>query len=240
MKYFRAILVIALATSCIACGTIYKPVDRNDDEVLGYTDETLITGERVANFYGAKNTSLDTAADFSKFRAIELCRSEGKKFADFHYVDTPAPVSVTRMSIDKYGGSAWTGKRSFPIFHTYYTCLDQVALPMVVIRELSMEDMKVLVKDLAGAIKIEFVPPTTINAGVLLAGDIILKVGGTRVETERGYAMAFSKLSGQTTADLLIVREEKRINVKVKLQDVTAARIEDQSNLVDRVCSSTR
>lgn len=207
----------------------------------------------VVSFRGNEMTKSKEALLFARFRSIELC---GEKLSYVMNVrDRSEKKEIIRTSGNAYpyygmgygsrystigfgfGGmpmNAWSETQVYPHLDVVYACVDKVRGPHVSLREVSREEMKLLVKDLKGGLQVESVPSDSINSASLNTGDIILKLDGQRVERIEEL-LGFFLRKQEGVLDLL--REGEKKTVTLRSQDIQKWVAEDQSAAIKEACA---
>lgn len=131
-------------------------------------------------------------------------------------------------------GTSWNEKLVYPIIEIYYNCRDKIFRPQILMKEISDEQMKLLVKDLKGALQVEKLVEKSPNEGKVEMGDIILKANGKRIEKVYELIQLFDQKNDVVT--LSILREGKAITTKITAIDVTDEVIKTEDSIVTSVC----
>lgn len=261
MKFalFLAISAVGVFQGCASGRTEYERVGRNG----GYSESQLSDGLLVARFQGNSKTTTNEAAMFSQLRAIELCQRSGKRLAIVYDVadltksknveQQSATRSANPVYIDQVqsgnsaatvvsgGGqseisSKWTDTFEFPAFDTYFGCTDHALSAGVQIRPVPASQLQSFYKDMMGAVQITSIGKTSPNRNRLYVGDIITKVGNSRIETPVQWSMELeaSIKDSETTAQ--IIRDGKIQRALIRLSDVTDLEAIDQSHIISSAC----
>ena len=195
--------LLILLLGCASKPTPYQPMKKHE----GYKEKTL-EGLQVVVFRGNSYSKKAKARFYAEFRAIEVCRETGFKLANiFDFMDKTTSRDVIRTSsfgpsyyygmspfYSRYSGfgmsagfgnsvhDSWKETYVYPNIEVVFRCSNEAVRPELLLREVPAEEMKHLVKDLKGALQVEKVPEDSPNKGNLLPGDIILKLGETRIQ----------------------------------------------------------
>jgi hypothetical protein len=253
---FSRLLVLIFLVSCATKPTPYQPVKKQE----GYIDSTF-EDLKVATFKGNSVIKRNKAQAYAEFRAIETCSAENKHANIIDLFDKTIEKNVIRSSGGAWGPStyfgmypyygrystfgisggyntistnSWNETLIYPVLELYYTCSDVVVRPEVYFKELSSEQMKLLVKDVRGGVQVEKIAENSPNKRALELGDIILKANGKRVEKTFEIIRLFTSPSSEVTIQLL--REGERIVTKIKGIDVTAKVKESEQQIIQSVC----
>lgn len=138
------------------------------------------------------------------------------------------------MSVGFGTTTSWTETYTYPSFQVAFHCSDKVFGPELLLREVSSEDMKLLVKDLKGGLQVEKVLENSPNEKRLFTGDVILKTGGARVETIPQFMIEFTAARREIPVEIL--REGVRKSVRVRSSEVSELLRTSQKSIVDQAC----
>jgi hypothetical protein len=130
---------------------------------------------------------------------------------------------------------SWRETLIYPEIAVVFQCEKSIFEPMLSLREVPAEEMKILVRDLKGALQIERVLPGSPNQGKLLNGDIILKLEGERVQTILELLRLVKGAPGKALATE-IFRDGERMRVNMHSADVTEAIRQTQQEVIARAC----
>jgi hypothetical protein len=245
----KTLILLFLLVSCSHQGrSKYKAF--KDKE--GFREQSEKSFSSVT-YQGNEETKTKDALAFARFRSIELC---GEKLS---YVmnlrDKSEKKEVIRTSGNAYpyygmgygsrfstigfgfgGGfpmNAWSETQVYPYIEVVYACVDQVRGPHISLREVSREEMKLLVKDLKGGLQVEAVPEDSVNAKILQTGDIILKLAGQRIEKIEEL-LSFFILKNEGPVHLL--REGEKKTLTVRSQDIHKWVASEQESSIKEAC----
>lgn len=252
------ILCLLIVVSCSSTKPTTYHAERKKE---GYNDNTL-DGMSVASFKGNSYTKKDEARTYAEFRAIEICKTRENKLANIiDMLDKTVEKDVTRTSGTNWGpsygfgaypyysryssfgigvgmstvsGTSWNEKLIYPHIEILYNCREKVFRPQIMMKEISSEQMKLLVKDLKGALQIEKVIEGSPNARKVEAGDIILKANGKRIEKVYELIRHFDKENDLVT--LSILREGQPVLAKITATDITSEVVKTEEEIIKRVC----
>lgn len=246
-----------LAVGCAGTGrTKYGPYEKKE----GYQDLPATDHIRVTNFKANEYTKKSDAELFAKFRAIEVCRSSGKKLTHIldikdqsQFKNVIRSNSTNFPSSYYYGMSPYYSRYSgvgfgfstgmatayqetyiYPDYTIWFDCVDSAFGPEIVFREVSPEEMKLLVKDLKGGLQVEKILDGSPNAKVLEEGDVILKANGKRIEGILQLTRLFTPVKREVAVDLM--REGQRKKVILKSNDVSEFVLKSQEELKKSAC----
>lgn len=228
----------------------------------GYQEKTE-NGSRMVNFEGNSYTKVKDAELFANFRAVEICLSEGKKLAHIlDMVDRTKKQEIIRSSGGTYpsyyyGMSPYYGRYSnFGMFGTFGTgshsmwkeiivtpdlgvvfeCSDQVWGPELLLKEISPEQMKLLVKDLKGGLQIEAVLEKSPNSKSFELGDILLKGDGLRLQKNLDVFRIFNSIPNKKSMKVDLLREGVRMSLIMKSTDISREILESQNKIIQLAC----
>jgi hypothetical protein len=258
------LLFLFMLLTIAACGTSrskYQAYKKGE----GYREEQLAEGVKLVRFKGNRHTAKAQAQLFAQFRAVELCLEAGAKLAHILAMnDQSLRRDVTRTSSTffapgfyhgmgmypywgRYPGfgfsaglhsmqaDSWRETLVYPEMSVFYQCEQQVFEPMLSLREVSPDEMKLLVKDLKGALQVEQVLPGSPNQKALLEGDIILRVEGSRVQSVMELLRALKATPGREVA-VEFFRDGVRQRGTMRSTDVTEELIKSQQQIIERAC----
>ena len=142
------------------------------------------------------------------------------------------------MSYNTMSTNSWNEKLIYPVIEVYYTCADLVLRPQLILKEISADDMKHLVKDIKGALQVESILENSPNKSAVELGDIILKANGKRIEKVYELIRLFDKDNKE--ASILLLREGKRIVAKLRSVDVTEDVEKTETAIIKNVCDKIK
>jgi hypothetical protein len=255
------LLIFFLIAGCATKPTPYQKESKKE----GYRD-SLQDELKIATFKANTVTKMEKAQSYAEFRAIENCRENENKHANIIDIsDKSVRKDVVRTSGSGWGPSygfgmypyysryssigvgvnystmssdSWNETLVYPIIQVYYTCSDQIVRPELRLKEISSEQMKLLVKDLRGALQIENIPENSPNEKLIEQGDLILKVNGKRIE--KIYELIRYFKDKNSVVDLQILREGEKKNVKIKAIDITPEALKAEKKVITNVCKDKK
>lgn len=242
MKSLLSIVILLLFT--ISCATHRTPYQPHDDYYGGYSEN--LSGElKFARFTGNAHTFASDAQLFSHFRAMEICRESEKPVAlVVEQLDLSQEKQVQRSSTSgsfigkTYFGSSssWVETYTFPTYDTYFVCTDKAYTTNVSFKVITKEDMKLLVKDLKGAVQVFSLNKESPNHGILMEGDIIIKMNGERVEYLGEIVWGLEKAKNKEAIPVVLFREGELLKINIKSREVTDSVLTRQSEIVKSLC----
>lgn len=263
MTKFR-LVASALWPLFLASGCVHRTYYAPHSESGGYSEKDLGDGTTIARFSANALTHPDDARLLSLFRALEICKSRGKRIARFWATDDKSSSTTVRQTSTQvyqsptyfsgsknygnsfsgsaYGGNqygtslSWDEKLDFPMFDTLFSCGDTAYMTRVTLRVVSDQDMKPYVKDLMGALQIEKIAPDSPNKNVLYLGDIITKVNGLRVRTVPEMSAAIDSTSDKANIKITLIREGKELVVNAQAIDSTQELIAENQKIIQSAC----
>lgn len=256
------IISLSCVLMLVACSSGRSKYQVYKKKEGGYLQEKFQEDLSLVSFRGNSMTKKSTAELFAKFRAIELCQEAGKKYAGIvGIIDRSESKTVTRTNGAVYGfpsyyygyspfysrysgigfggsfgtmsGSSWNETLTYPSLEVVYRCSDQVFEPEIIMREVSAEEMKHLVKDLKGALQIEKVIAGSPNQKLEI-GDIILRAEGKRVEKTWQIMQAFTQTKKLLPIEVL--RDGERVKLTLSSKDVSAEVEKSQQDIMKSAC----
>lgn len=258
------ILKTLVLLSLVACASKPTPYQKETDK-QGYRDQT-IDGLRIASFKANSHTKKERTLSYAEFRAIEQCRSENLHANIIDTADKTVAKDVVRTSGSSWGPTYWgmgmypyysryssigfsTGFNTintdswhetvtYPQVEVYYTCAGKVVRPKLYFKEISPEQMKLLVKDLKGAIQIEKIDESSPNKKTFELGDIIIRADGKRIE--KIHELIGQLSSQKPEIKVLIMREGEKIEKRLKTTDVTEEVGKAEIEIINTVCKTKK
>lgn len=256
------LFVLVFVMSCAS----NKPTPyQKEKKKFGFSDDTFAE-LKVATFRANSHTKKSKAQNYAEFRAIENCLQEENKHANIMDIfDKTIQKEIMRTSGSGWGptygfgmwpyysryshfgmgmgfntmsSNSWNETLTYPIIQVYYNCAEKILRPGLMLKEISPENMKILVKDLKGALQIEKINENSPNAGNISEGDIILKANGKRIEKVYDLIRLFSE--SQTEVTVNIMREGEKIVTKLKGSDITDEVIKAEKEIINRVCKDKK
>lgn len=253
------IFIFILFLGSVSCSTKRSEYAPYKDKA-GYR-EGQEDGLQKTSFKGNSKTKVNDAEVFASFRALELCQQKNKKLVHiFDVINNTKKEEVIRTSGGGYSpsyyygmspyygryssfglgigmssGSAWKESLTYPDIDILYDCVDKAWGPEVVFRDVSAENMKLLVKDLKGGIQVERIIEGSPNTAIEV-GDIILKMDNVRIEKGREIQKAFNGEKPKTSITLDILREGIRKQVKLVSKEISDKVLECQNKMTEHAC----
>lgn len=254
----RILTLLLMITGCASGPTKYGAYSK---KAGGYQDKTLEGNFRVVNFKANSNTKTSLATKYATFRAIEICTASNFKLT--HLLDTfdkTQSKTVTRTSTNgypsyyygmspfysRYSGfgfgysnmqsSSWNETLKYPEVEVIFECADEVYEPGIVLREVTAEEMKHLIKDLHGGLQVERIPKEA-NNSELKVGDIIIRGDGIRIQQNYELLSLFHKSKDhQIRVDILRDGVTRR-GLSLKGVDATEQILKAQLKAIQSVCN---
>lgn len=252
----RLLLVALFLVGCATKPTPYQKEKKKE----GYRD-SVQEDLKVVTFRANTKTKKSTAQSYAEFRAIENCHAEKKHANIIDMNDRTVEKEVVRTTGSGWGPTygfgvypyygryssfgfganfstintdSWSETLTYPVIEVYYNCSERMFRPEVMLKEISAEQMKLLVKDLKGALQVEKIPDHSPNKNRVEPGDIILKANGRRVERIHELIRIFTSDDAEVT--LQILREGQKQITKLIAKDVTSDALKAEQEIIDRVC----
>lgn len=258
MKFLPAVICCALLASCSSKRTQYQKYDKKEG---GYSHQKLEDDLHATRFEANSLTKRSYAELFAKYRSLEICREEGKKYAHIlAVIDRSSKKKITRSNGDAWGPSYYYGMSPFysrysgfgfstginvinsrsweetliyPNVEVIYHCTEKIFEPEIAMREVPADEMKHLVRDLKGGIQVEKILPGSPNKDVR-EQDIIIKARGKRIVNGHEVLALFK--DGPSPVELEILREGEKKTVRLQADDVTEKVIGNLSELKEKAC----
>lgn len=255
MKF--TILILFILTSCASSKpTPYQPEKKKE----GYRDE-FFEELKVASFKGNNYTKRDKAKNYAEFRAIENCRVTNQIANILDVFDKTIEKEITRSSGTGWGpnygfgmypyysrysnfgfgvgmntmsSNSWNETLVYPFIQVYYTCENKVIRPQIIFKELSVDELKHLVKDIKGGLQVEKILDDSPNKNTVEIGDIILKANGKRIEKVFELIRLF--LVPNSVVTLQMLREGEKIVTNIKGLDITEKALAKENEIIGHVC----
>lgn len=255
MKY--SFLILLIIASCASS----KPTPyQSEKKKEGYRDE-FFEDLKVASFRANNHTKRDKAKSYAEFRAIETCRAENKITNILDLIDKTIEKEITRssgtgwgpnygfgmypyysrysnfgfgVSMNTMSSNSWNETLAFPVIQIYYTCKDKVIRPQIIFKELLMDEMKHIVKDVKGGLQVEKILDDSPNKKIVEVGDIILKANGKRIEKVFELIRLFHE--PDTVVTLQILREGERSVANIKGVDISESAQAKENEIINDVC----
>ncbi|MES2526267.1 MAG: hypothetical protein V4598_04245 [Bdellovibrionota bacterium] len=260
MKSIALVSLIFLVACSSAKRTQYGPHEKKNG---GYTDGILEDSIHITRFEANSLTKRSYAEMFARYHSLEKCRQEGKAYAHIlAVIDQSDKKKITRTNGDSWGPSyyygmgmspfysrysgfgfstgvnvintrAWEETLIFPNIETIYHCAEKVYEPEIAMRDVPPEEMKLLVKDLKGAIQVEKILPGSPNTN-LKEEDIILRAEGKRIM--KGHQLLALFKDNPKLVRVEILRDGERKQIDLRGQDVTVKVKENLVTLKNQAC----
>lgn len=259
------IRLLMLLIFTISCASDRPTPYQKEKKKEGFSDSTQ-EDVRVARFKANTRTKKSKAQSYAEFRAIEYCKINENKHANIIDInDKTVQKEITRTSGSGWGPSygfgmypyysryssfglgvgystmssnSWNETLTFPVIDVFYTCSDKIIRPELIIREISAEQMKLLVKDLKGALQVEKIPEGSPNTGIVEPGDLILKANGKRIEKVYELIKLFTDKDSVVQVQLL--REGERLTASLKGKDITEEALKAEKQIITHVCKDKK
>lgn len=258
---FSLLGLLLLMTACSSGErTKYQAYDR--EERGGYRQEKFSEGVDVVVFQGNRFTKRREAEAFARFRSIEICQERGSPLTQILGVEDKSSVKeVTRSSSNVYGfpsyyygyspfwnrysgigisagintvsSESWQETLVYPRYEILFRCTEKVFEPELILREVSAEEMKHLVKDLKGGLQVEKIMGGSPNTS-LQPQDIILRVGGERITRNWELLASFSEKKSSVAVQIL--RDGERKTLEMRSREVTEEAQKSQQETINSVC----
>jgi hypothetical protein len=250
---YKLITLLTLLVSC-ASPTKYQKYKKQ----RGYQDRVVDKDLRAASFRGNEHTKKDEAELMAKFRATEICHEEGKNLT--HILDVmDQSESKEYMRTSGFGPSyyygmspyygryysgfgvgmnnvnyqTWKETYIYPNFEVFFECVNEVKGPDVFFRQVSSEEMKLLVRDLKGGLQVEKILDHSPNKKILSVGDVVLRANGDRVQT---LLDIFHEAKKNPEVKLDILRDGEKRSVVLKCADISGIVKETQEDIIHSAC----
>lgn len=256
-----ALRMLILMCFVLGCASTSRTKYQKLEKKHGYSDSALEGGLRTTIFKANAYTNKEDAELFAKFRAIEVCREEGKKlahileisdktvskdvlrttgtgFPSYYYGMSPYYNRFnTGVSIGYSTSTSSTYAETYqlPHFEVVYECVDQAYGPDIALREVSAEEMKLLVKDLKGGLQVEKVLVGSPNTKTIEVGDVIVRAGGERIDRSLSLFKRFT--GGKREVPVEFLREGRRKKVNLRSHDVSNFIEESQKQIIGSACT---
>lgn len=252
-----ACFVLILSFSCShQKRTPYKLLHKGE----GFSDSNLEDNLKVAGFKANARTKTSQALMFARFRAMENCSSSPNFLTHIMEIqDKTQTEKVMRISstgypayyfgmspyYQRYSGfgfgfstmssQTWNETLVYPNFEVIYRCSEKILEPKLGLVEVPSPELRHLVKDLSGAILIQKILPDSPNKDSVLAGDIIIKVEGNRIQKIYEFLNAFHHHE-QVTVDILRDGELKKA-IKLMGSNISESVREGEKRLLKKACT---
>jgi hypothetical protein len=259
---------IMLLLFVVSCSTTKPTPYQKEKKHEGYHDETLEelkVSRFKANSYTEKNKA-QRFAEFRAIEVCKEMENKFANIMDIS--DKTVEKEITRTTGTSWGpsygygmgygypyysgysgvgfgvgmstvsGSSWNEKLIYPIIEVYYNCQNKIYRPEIMMKEITAEQMKLLVKDLKGALQIEKIPETSPNLKKIELGDLILKANGKRIEKIFELIRLFDNKDSVVTLSLL--REGRPVMTKLNGADVTDKVDQTEKEIIREVCKDKK
>lgn len=257
------IRILILLLVVVSCSSTKPTPYQKEKKHEGYSDSAL-EDLQVAVFKANSYTKKDDAKKFAEFRAIEQCLQQPNMHANIIDVfDKTVEKDVVRTTGSSWGpsygygygmypyysrypgfgfgidyntvsGTSWNEKLVYPAIEVLYVCREKIYRPKFLMKEISAEQMKLLVKDLKGALQIEKISDDCPNKKKLELGDIILKANGKRIEKVYELIRLFVDKDSSVTVSML--REGRPVTAKITALDITDEVSQTEKHIIHDVC----
>lgn len=252
--------ILFLFLTLAACATKPTPYQKEKSNE-GYSD-TSREQLRIATFKANSVTKPEKAQNYAEFRAIKMCLESAHKHANIIDInDRSVKKDVVRTSGSGWGPSygfgmypyysryssfgvgvnyssiqtdSYSETLLYPVMEVYYTCSDKIVRPEILMKEISAEQMKLLVKDLKGALQVEQVADQSPNTQVIETGDIILKANGKRIEKVYELIRLFQDENSKVVVNFM--REGEKKTATLKAVDITESALAAEKQIISKVC----
>ncbi len=253
----KYLILISFLFGCATKPTKYQSMKKSE----GFKDRVVENDLLAVTFKANSATKKDKAELYAKFRAIESCYEKGKNLTHvLDVMDKSQTKKVTKtdstgpsyyygmspyygryyggwgmgmgVGINTVSSRSWNETYVYPEFEVFYQCRDKVEDSRIFFKQISAENMKLLVKDLKGALQVEKILEDSPNKESLEVGDIILKVNNQRIES----VLELYWESKGKNANLDIFREGVRKKVVLKNKDVSEAVEKTQLEIIRTAC----
>jgi hypothetical protein len=226
--------------------------------------EKVEEGLRIVNFVANSNTKVEETMVFAKFRAIEICLGEKKKFALLlDVVDKTEKKNILRSSADTYypsyyygmspyysrysnfglyGGfgssnsKTWSETIVYPQVDVLYQCADQAWGPEMIFRDVTADEMKILVKDLKGGLQVEKVLDHSPNTRTFESADVLIRANGKRIQKNFELLRLFNEPEWKKNLNVEIYREGQRLARVMKRHEISESVLTSQTEVIRAAC----
>jgi PDZ domain len=257
--------MVFLLTFMMSCASQKPSPYQKEKKKEGFRDETF-EDLNVSTFKANSLTKKLKAQRYAEFRAIEICLETQNKHANMiDILDKSVQKNVLRTSGGGWGPNygfgmypyysryssfgigasysrlatdSWSETLLFPVIQVFYTCSERIWRPDVILKEISSEHMKLLVKDLKGALQIVSIPETSPNTKSVEPGDIIIKANGRRIE--KVYELIRLFHSPDTEVSVQVLREGEKVMTKLKSKDITEDVKRTEKEIIIYVCKDKK
>lgn len=256
MRLLAFIMMSVVVASCSTSPSKYAPFK----DKQGYSDKFIDPNLKMASFQGNSNTDKDRAELYAKFRAIEICTENNRKYThilrvrdktfskEISQVSTASPSYYYGMS--PYYSRAGVGMGvaympvstmtsnetyTYPSFEVYFECVDKALDARISLQDLSYSQVSNFMKDVMGAPQVDDVLSDSPNTGLLKKGDIIVTANGERVGNTVDLFKA-SRKSMNKPLQVEFYRDGVRRTAKVRFSDVSALVAESQAEIIKKAC----
>lgn len=257
----KYIILVVFLFGCATKPTPYQSMKKKE----GYKERVVENDLLAVTFKANSATKKKNAELYAKFRAIETCHEKGKKLTHFlDVVDKTQSKKVTKtdstgpsyyygmspfygryyggwgmgmgVGINSVSTRSWDETYTYPEFDVFYQCTDEVQDSRIFFKQVTAENMKLLVKDLKGALQVEKVLEDSPNRNTIEVGDIVLRANNQRIETVLELYWA-RKMMPEKNVSLDILREGVRKKVTLLNKDVSEIVGEMQQEIIKTACS---
>lgn len=220
-----------------ACATGYK--------AQNFEDVEMIDGLSAIKFTGSPQTTYANASLFSAFRAIEKCLEQKHRMAVIYETEDQSPTHLqadTGMWGQGSLGVASTSTsqaRTFPVAVTKYICRDIHYSAGIFLRTVSVEDMKLLLKDLKAGLRVDgFLDNSPNKNGSIVRGDIIYRINGTRVENTFEMGKELELAPDKSKIPITFFRDGETRQAFITIMDQSEAVMGNQKKILEAGCKN--
>jgi len=136
------------------------------------------------------------------------------------------------------GSSTWVETNSYPVFDTVFTCENSIYRMGIEMNPVSPADMRPYVKDLMGGLQVgNNFKPNSPNIGRVTAGDLIVKINGSRVDNIEAVRQAVELANNKDRIETVLSREGKHITVYLQAVNVVSDVDQMLGKMISAACS---
>lgn len=259
------ILTIFFASfSACATRTLYQPQDNSGGFVDGTLEKDIKVSRFSGNAYTAKNDakrfSEFRAIEVCHERGYKVAKlietydnSQNKNVqrTSYYQNQNPTYVNATANTIngntniygtvtggERYGGSrSWNETYTFPVFDTYFTCINENYVLDTNVQNISAEDIKEFTKDKLGGVQVMDIAESSPNISILKVGDIILNIEESRVLNTIELSKAVNEAKNKTAIKAKIVRNGIHKNINLTAYENTESIMKSNAQLINMACT---
>lgn len=251
-------LSLLLASSC---GSIKKTTYHAHEKNEGYWDSASLDGLKIAGFRGNHKTKKSDAETYAHFRAIEQCYNDAQKiplvvavddktltknvtrgssygYPSYYYGMSPyyGRYSSFGVGFQNFNMNTWEETEIYPVIEVQYMCLKKIYKPKLELKDIPSADMKLLVKDLRGAIQLVTVPDHSPNLKNFEEGDLIIKADGKRIDQSRNLLKMLNTHDNHSLMVDVLREGVMKKNIKLGAVDVNETEKKAQGEVINWVC----